>query len=167
MRCFLINFHLQQGALVGRHVANNTTNNLKNELQKVNTAISNIMSAIEKGILTETTKSRLEELEKQRNDLQEQIVIAQSKGQFMVLKEDIQNYFKNIMKECPEQAIEKFIKHVKVYADKIEIALNGILATPNLENSKKIGTETQKLIRHFKGNTTKETTRKYDIYLTI
>jgi len=42
---------------------NNTLNSLKSNLQKTNTSISNIMSAIEKGILTDTTKQRLEELE--------------------------------------------------------------------------------------------------------
>ena len=44
---------------------------IKSNLQKTNTSISNIMSAIEKGILTDTTKQRLEELENQKKDLQE------------------------------------------------------------------------------------------------
>ena len=34
----------------------NSVANIKSDLQKVNTSIANIMSAIEKGILTETTK---------------------------------------------------------------------------------------------------------------
>ena len=33
------------------------------DLQKTNTSISNLLSAIEKGIFTTTTKQRLEELE--------------------------------------------------------------------------------------------------------
>ena len=45
---------------------NNSLNALQSELQRTNTAISNIMIAIEKGILTETTKSRLKELENQK-----------------------------------------------------------------------------------------------------
>ena len=36
---------------------------LKSDLQRVNKTIANIMSAIEKGVVTNTTKSRLEELE--------------------------------------------------------------------------------------------------------
>lgn len=36
---------------------------LKSDLQRVNKTITNIMSAIEKGVVTNTTKSRLEELE--------------------------------------------------------------------------------------------------------
>lgn len=68
---------------------NNSLNTLKNELQRTNTAISNIMIALEKGILTETTKSRLEELEKQKKDLQEKLVIEQSKERYELTKEDI------------------------------------------------------------------------------
>ena len=36
---------------------------MKSALQRVNKTIANIMSAIEKGVVTNTTKSRLEELE--------------------------------------------------------------------------------------------------------
>lgn len=50
------------------------------------------MIAIEKGILTDTTKSRLEELEKQKKDLQEKLVVEQSKEHYELTKEDIQNF---------------------------------------------------------------------------
>lgn len=79
---------------------NNSLNSIKNELQKTNTSISNIMIAIEKGILTETTKVRLEELEKQKKDLQEKLVIEQSKQRYELTKEDIQNFFKYTMKNA-------------------------------------------------------------------
>ena len=46
---------------------------LKADLQKTNSSISNMVIAIEKGIITETTKTRLEELETTRKDLQEKI----------------------------------------------------------------------------------------------
>ena len=42
---------------------NNALATLKSDLQRVNKTIDNIMSAIEKGVATNTTKSRLEELE--------------------------------------------------------------------------------------------------------
>lgn len=54
---------------------NNSLNSLKNDLQKTNTSISNIVSAIGKGILTDITKQRLEELEHQKKDLQEKLII--------------------------------------------------------------------------------------------
>ena len=81
-----------------KRVGNNTSHSIKNELQKTNIAISNIMIAIEKGILTETTKVRLEELEKQKKELQEKLVVEQSKQRYELTKEDIQNFFKYTMK---------------------------------------------------------------------
>ena len=68
------------------------------------------MSAIEKGILTDTTKQRLEELEHQKKDLQEKLIIEQSKQQFELTKVDIQNYFKFTMKQCPDRPLNYLIK---------------------------------------------------------
>ena len=56
------------------------------------------MIAIEKGILTETTNVRLEELEKQKKEHQEKLVVEQSKQRYELTKEDIQNFFKYTMK---------------------------------------------------------------------
>lgn len=149
---------------------NNSLNSLKNDLQKTNTSISNIMSAIEKGILTDTTKQRLEELERQKKDLQEKLIIEQSKQQFELAKEDIQNYFKFTMQQCPERAIELVIHKVNVYENKIEISLNFSLKT-NISKtettSKKLFTETFTSTRKFKGGTTKTTNKVYEVYLVI
>ena len=149
---------------------NNSLNSLKNDLQKTNTSISNIMSAIEKGILTDTTKQRLEELEHQKKDLQEKLIIEQSKQQFELTKEDIQNYFKFTMKQCPDRAIELFIQKVNIYESKIEISLNYSLNT-NISKtettSKKLFTETFTSTRKFKGGTTKTTNKVYEVYLVI
>lgn len=153
-----------------RTQSNNSLTSLKNDLQKTNTSISNIMIAIEKGILTDTTKQRLEELEKQKKDLQEKLIIEQSKQQYELSKEDIQNYSKFTMKQCPDRAIELFIRKVNVYEDKIEIFLN---YSPNANiaiaetTSKKLFTETFTSARKFKGGTIKTTTKSYTVYLII
>lgn len=153
-----------------RTQSNNSLTSLKNDLQKTNTSISNVMIAIEKGILTDTTKQRLEELENLKKDLQEKLIIEQSKQQYELSKEDIQNYFKFTMKQCPDRAIELFIRKVNVYEDKIEIFLN---YSPNANItiaetiSKKLFTETFASTRMFKGGTTKTTTKPYTVYLII
>lgn len=46
---------------------------LNNDLKDVEKSISNLLNAIEQGIITESTKARLEELEKQRKELRFQI----------------------------------------------------------------------------------------------
>ena len=149
---------------------NNSLISIKSDLQRVNTAISNIMSAIEKGIITETTKSRSEELELQRKDLSEKLIIEESKVSYELTKEDIQKFFKLTMKECPDKAINLFLKFVKVYEDKIEIGLNYSLNQNNAkyEPIKNYAfTETLEISRTFKGGTTKTKTLTFDVYSVI
>jgi len=138
-----------------KRVSSNTSlSALKTDLQKVNTAIGNIMSAIEKGIFTETTKARLEELEKSKKELQEKVIIEQSKERYELTKEDIQDFFKYTMKQCPDRAFELFIKFVRVYENKIEIGINYAVNTTNNNEPiiEKIFTESYTTERHYKGN---------------
>ena len=51
---------------------------LKDQLDETNRSIKNIMSAIEQGIITETTKSRLMELEGERSSIEAKIAVAKS-----------------------------------------------------------------------------------------
>ena len=148
---------------------NNSLNILKNTLQKTNTFIANILSAIEKGIITDTTKQRLEELETQKKDLEQQVIIETARAKYELTKEDIQNYFRHAMKQCPEMAFDLFIKFVKVYENKIEIGLN--YSIHEVENKepiiKKVFTETKKTERKFKGGNIKTKTQIYDVYVVI
>ena len=128
------------------------------------------MSAIEKGIITETTKSRLEELEIQRKDLSEKLIIEESKVSCELTKEDIQNFFKLTMKECPDKAIDLFLKFVKVYEGKIEIGLNYSINQSNTEYvpiKSYAFTETLEITRTFKSGTTRTKTLTYDVYSVI
>jgi len=143
-------------------------NTIKTDLQRVNTSISNILLAIEKGIFTDTTKSRLEELEDQKKDLQEKLIIEESKEQYELTKESIAEYFNLALSETPAKTIELFVKCVKVYEDKIEINISNPMNKSQTEQSKKLlYTETQTKTRTFKGGTTKTTTKYYDIYLVV
>lgn len=150
--------------------SNNSLAIIKSDLQRVNTAISNIMSAIEKGIITETTKSRLEELEHQRKELREKLIIEESKVNYEVSKENIQNVFKNVMKKSPEKVIELFVKFVKVYENKIEIGINYSLNPSDTEYvpiKDYIFSETFETTRIFKAGTRRNRTLTYDVYSVI
>ena len=153
-----------------RTKSNNSLCCIKSDLQRVNTSIANIMSAIEKGIYTETTKSRLEELEKQRKELSEKLVIEEAKVSYELTKEDIHNFFKITMKECPNKAIELFLKFVKVYEDKIEIGLNYSI-NPNNADYEPIKTyaftETLEINRTFKSGTKRTKKLTYAVYSVI
>ena len=74
------------------------------------------------------------------------------------------------MKQRPDRAIELFIQKVNVYEKKIEISLNYSLNT-NISKikttSKKLFAETFTSTRKFKGGTTKNVIKSYDIFLII
>ena len=53
---------------------------LEKELQKTTKALGNLLTAIEAGIFTDTTKARLQELEVQKKDLEEKLVIEKKQG---------------------------------------------------------------------------------------
>ena len=148
--------------------SNISLNSIKRDLQKVNTSISNLLSAIEEGIFTTTTKQRLEELELSQKELSEKLIIEESKQQIEVSKDDIQDYFRTTMKECPNRTIELFIRAIRVYNNKIEIEFN--YSKPTNENEriiKKLFTESYTTQRQFKGGSIKARTKTYDIYLII
>ena len=113
---------------------------------------------------------KLEELEKQRKELSEKLVIEESKVSYELTKEDIQNFFKVTMKECPDKAIKLFLKFVKVYQDKIEIGLNYSI-DPNDTDYQPIKTyvftETLEVTRTFKSGTKKTKTLSYAVYSVI
>ena len=145
-------------------------NSLKSDLQRVNSSIANIMSAIEKGVLTLTTKNRLEELEIQQTELQQKVIIEQSKERYELTIEDIQNFFKYTIKEFPNQVFDYLVKFVRVYNDKLEIGLNYMLNP--IENNKepiiqKVFTEIHETQRIFKGNSIKTRIDTYDIYIIL
>ena len=145
-------------------------NALKSDLQKTNNAISNIMSAIEKGIYTNTTKARLEELEKEQIELQQKFIIEQSKQRNELTKEEIKFFFQHTLKECPNQIFEYLVKFVKVYRDKIEIGLNYML-NPNQTNTEpilqKVFTESFITERQCKGGKIHSKEDVFDIYIVL
>ena len=128
------------------------------------------MSAIEKGVLTNTTKTRLEELEKQQIELQQKVIIEQAKEKYELTKEDIQDFFKYTIKEFPNQIFDYLVKFVRVYNDKIEIGLNYMINPTENDTEQvvqKVFTETHETQRIFKGNSIKTKIEEYDIYIIL
>ena len=149
---------------------NNALATLKSDLQRVNKTIANIMSAIEKGVVTNTIKSRLEELETEQISLHEKIIIEEAKVQYELSKEDIYNFFKFAVNAGTEFCYDLFIRFVKVYNHKIEIGLNyGLNQVDNDREQiiRKVSIETHEITRLFKGGTVKTKYYNYDIYVVI
>ena len=98
---------------------------LEKELSQINKSISNIMIAIEQGIITDTTKERLQELEEKRRELQEKLIFERMQEQVVLDKRTIEEYLKDGVKQEPELMVELLVDKVYVYNDdRIELFLH-------------------------------------------
>ena len=106
-------------------LGDNPVKTLEKELLRINKSINNIMNAIEQGIITDTTKDRLQELESTRKDLQEKLIFERMQEKTVLEKKAIENYLKKAVEQEPEIMIELLVEKVYVYSDdRIEIMLH-------------------------------------------
>ncbi len=84
-------------------------------------SISNILSAVDKGIITSSTKTHLEELENKKKEISEQIAIKATKERMKLTREDVIKYMKTAITKSPKQMIDLVVKNILLYNDKLEI----------------------------------------------
>ncbi len=102
---------------------------LKRQLVEVQTSIKNIMTAIEQGIITQTTKQRLIELEETQNGLELKIVKEELRRP-PITKEGLTFWLKRFQqmdtekKEHKQRLIDSFVNAVYLYDDKIVLTFN-------------------------------------------
>ncbi len=102
---------------------------LREQLVEIEKKISNIIKAIEEGILFDSTKERLSQLEKDKNELILTIAQEQIKKPFLS-KEQIRfgiERFKSLditSKEGKQRLIDGFINAIYLYDDKITFTFN-------------------------------------------
>ena len=94
---------------------------LYKERSNTEQSIKNVLSAIDKGITTTSTKLHLEELEQKLENISEQIVIENAKERMQLTVDDIIKYFKIALSKKPKQMIDMLVKEIKLFNDKIEI----------------------------------------------
>ena len=92
---------------------------LEKELAQINKAINNILKAIEQGIITDTTKERLQELEATRRELQEKLIFERMQEQVVLDKKTIADYLKEAVKKEPEMMIDLLVDKVDVHEDRM------------------------------------------------
>lgn len=115
--------------------SNTVLNLLLREQRSTESAIQNIMVAIEKGVITNTTTKRLKELESKQEDLEKQILIEKSKSIVMLSESDIREFYLQALKLEPKMLINSLIKQIKLYDDKIQIQFNSpIKISPDDDN---------------------------------
>ena len=78
-------------------------NLLQSEKRTTETAINNIMSAIEQGGSTNTAMKRMRELEQRQDELEKHIAIEKSKTVAVLTKKEINNYYEKALQLNPKQ----------------------------------------------------------------
>lgn len=103
--------------------------NLKAQLEDTQKRIANIMDAIEQGIITENTKSRLTQLESKQKELEIAILQEKIKKPFLT-KEQIRFGIEKFRKldittqEGRQRLIDGFINSIYLFDDRLTITFN-------------------------------------------
>ena len=102
---------------------------LQAELKEVKRRIDNLVAAIEQGILTPSTKARMEELEKQREALETSILQEQIEKP-LITREQILFWFDQFRHGDPadiafqEKVIDCFVNSIYLFDDRIVVNFN-------------------------------------------
>lgn len=102
---------------------------LDKQLLEVNKSLNNLMKAIEAGVITATTKQRLEELEAQKAEIEDSLAIERIKSP-LLSREQIEFFLGQFRKtdindkDARQRLIDCFVNAVYVYDDKIVFVFN-------------------------------------------
>ena len=113
-----------------RYITNNKLESLKNQLADVNRSLNNLVNAIEAGIFSATTQSRLAELETQKRDLGRLIAAAEAEAEEALTREEIVATLELFQhgdvsdKDYQEALIDTFLVAAYVYDDRVKFIFN-------------------------------------------
>mgnify|MGYP005806066877 FL=1 len=99
----------------------NTLIRERDDLQK---ALSNIIKAIEQGLINDTMKKRMNELEEQIKILEDKITVEEYKKQKELSYENVVAYLQKAIQLKPKPLILTLIQKIVVYDDRLEIFFN-------------------------------------------
>ena len=94
------------------------------EQSKIETSLKNLTDAIEKGIFTNTTANRINELENRKAEIDIQIASEKLKETILIPKSEIKKFFEKGLDLEPQMLIAYFVKEIILYNDKIDIIFN-------------------------------------------
>jgi len=66
---------------------------LRKEKRQVDSALANVMKAVEAGVVNKTTQARMQELEEQPSEIEKQMFIEKNKMLAEILEEKIREYY--------------------------------------------------------------------------
>jgi len=105
-------------------------NLLLEELAQITKAKNNLVSAIEQGVVTNTTKERLQELETKEEEISAKILIERTKTKVSLVKKDIVSYLRKAIENSSERIIDLLVKRITMYDDRIVISCKYAKSVP-------------------------------------
>ncbi len=91
------------------------------ELAKTERSLSNLVAAIEAGMLTDTTKQRLEELEQIKKELKQVVAAEKSKEKKVITREQIEQYISYAFSQPTQAKIELLVQKVIITHDNVDV----------------------------------------------
>ena len=107
---------------------------LLQEKKRTETALNNLVNALERGVCSNTTNKRLHELEEKLESIEKEIIIAESKKSFEISEEQIREYFKDSIKLEAKALINKLIDKIELFDDEVKIIYNNPINNSPDEN---------------------------------
>ena len=99
---------------------------LEGERDRIRKALDNMLNAVEQGIITSSTKQRIEELEAALEVAEGKVLAEKSKSKVQITPADIKKFIIKALKKEPRLMIKTLVKEVILYDDKVEIYYNCI-----------------------------------------
>ena len=109
--------------------ANSTLSILEKEQKQNESAMENIMNAVERGFYTTAANKRMKELEDRQAELERLIIIERSKMQVKVTEKEIRAYYESALMKEPQMLINFLIREIIVFDNEIHIYFNSPLQT--------------------------------------
>ena len=113
-----------------KFVSNSEIDTLEARLKEINQSIKNIVAAIEAGIISASTQSRLVELENEQRTVSRQLSVAKEDAEQSLTREEIIATLKlfqngNVTDKAYQEAlIDTFLVAAYIYDDKIKLVFN-------------------------------------------
>ena len=101
-------------------------NILTTDKEKAEKALANLIAAVEQGLLTPTTKRRINELEDEIDSINTKILQENCLIDNQLKKEDITTFLTDTIQLEPQLMLESLISKIILFDDKIEIHYNYI-----------------------------------------
>ncbi len=97
---------------------------LEKEKRQPETALNNLMSAIEQGIISNTTNKRLHELETKLEETENNILKEKAKATHTLTRSQMKEYYLKALKLEPQLLIDYLVEEIVLYDDKVVIKYN-------------------------------------------